>query len=77
VSTKAKATIEIAPSGKSRLARMLSIIYAADFVSVYLAFLNGADPTPVKYIQGLKDELGKKVNAQADITASIAQLGKK
>jgi glucose/mannose-6-phosphate isomerase len=77
VSAKAKATIELVPAGKSRLARMLSIIYAADFISVYLAFLNGADPTPVKYIQGLKEELGKKVNAQADITASFAKLGKK
>jgi glucose/mannose-6-phosphate isomerase len=77
LATKAKATAEIAPAGKSRIARMLSIMYTADFISVYLAFLNGADPTPVKYIQGLKDELAKKVNVQADVAASIAKLGKK
>nr|MDO8087624.1 bifunctional phosphoglucose/phosphomannose isomerase [Candidatus Sigynarchaeum springense] len=74
--TKANTAIEIAPAGKSRLARMLSIIYMSDFISVYLAFLNNADPTPVKYIQGLKDELGRKVNMQADFAAGIARLGK-
>ncbi len=77
VAAKAKATIELTPAGRSRIARMLSIIYAADYTSVYLAFLNGVDPTPVKYIQGLKEELGKKVNVQADITAHLAKLGKK
>ncbi|MEX2684516.1 MAG: bifunctional phosphoglucose/phosphomannose isomerase [Candidatus Sigynarchaeota archaeon] len=77
VAAKANSAIEIAPVGKSRLARMLSIIYMADFISVYLAFLNNADPTPVKYIQGLKDELRKKANTQADISAGIEKIGKK
>ncbi|MBN2152662.1 MAG: bifunctional phosphoglucose/phosphomannose isomerase [Candidatus Lokiarchaeota archaeon] len=76
VSEKAKTAIDIVPSGRSRLARMLSVMYAADFVSVYLAFLNGTDPTPVRYIQGLKDELGKKANMQAEIAAGIAKLGR-
>ncbi|NMC04185.1 MAG: bifunctional phosphoglucose/phosphomannose isomerase [Candidatus Lokiarchaeota archaeon] len=77
LASKAKAIAELYPEGKSRIARMLSIMYTADFISVYLAFLNGADPTPVKYIQGLKDELARKVNVQADISARIAKLAKK
>ncbi len=40
-----------------RLARMLSIMLLGDFASVYLAYLNGVDPTPVAKIDRLKKEL--------------------
>lgn len=50
---------EITSRGKSRLARMLSLIYIGDFVSLYLAFLYGQDPGPVKAIDYLKAELAK------------------
>ena len=43
--------------GKSTLAKMLSTVLVGDFVSVYLAVLNGIDPTPVKNISYLKDKL--------------------
>lgn len=43
--------------GKSTLAKMLSTVLVGDFVSVYLAVLQGIDPTPVKNINYLKDEL--------------------
>ncbi len=45
-------------SGK-RLARVYSLIYMGDFVSFYLAILNGINPTPVEIIDYLKKELGK------------------
>ncbi len=48
---------EITAEGKSPLARLLSLTYFADFVSVYLAILNGVDPTPVEAITKLKKEL--------------------
>ncbi len=40
--------------GMSRLARLLSLVLAGDFVSVYLAVLRGVDPTPVDVITQMK-----------------------
>nr|MDO8109781.1 bifunctional phosphoglucose/phosphomannose isomerase [Candidatus Sigynarchaeota archaeon] len=77
VASKAKAILELLPAGKSKLARMLSLMYMADFTSTYLALLNGSDPTPVKFIQGLKDELAKKVNLLTTIAEKIDKLRKK
>jgi len=48
---------ELWEKGKGRLARMFSLIYLGDFVSYYLAILNGVDPTPVKNIERLKKQL--------------------
>ncbi|MGE5530000.1 MAG: bifunctional phosphoglucose/phosphomannose isomerase [Patescibacteria group bacterium] len=48
---------EVAAAGKSALARMFSLIQHGDFVSLYLAMLNRADPTPVQAIDWLKREL--------------------
>lgn len=41
-----------------RLERMLSAMMLGDFTSVYLAYLNDIDPTPVKNIDELKKRLG-------------------
>jgi glucose/mannose-6-phosphate isomerase len=43
--------------GGGRLARMLCLMLLGDFTSVYLAYLNGVDPTPVKKIDSLKKQL--------------------
>jgi glucose/mannose-6-phosphate isomerase len=59
VSQYASRVIEIYSEGKSILARMFSLIYLGDWMSYYLAILNGVDPTPVKVIDYLKNELGK------------------
>ena len=51
-----KATrVELA--GDSVLAQLLWGCVLADFVSIYLAILNGVDPTPVALIEKLKKEL--------------------
>ena len=42
-----------------RLSRMLATMLLGDFASVYLAYLNGVDPTPVKKIDALKKELSR------------------
>jgi len=52
--------VDLNSDGDSRLSRMISLIQLGDFVSVYLALLNGADPTPVKVIDHLKSELAKQ-----------------
>jgi len=41
------------------LARVFSLVYIGDFVSFYLAILNGIDPTPVKAVDYLKAQLAK------------------
>ena len=51
--------LEVHSEGKSLLARLFSLIYLGDFVSLYLAVLNKVDPTPVKNIDFLKSELAK------------------
>jgi glucose/mannose-6-phosphate isomerase len=43
--------------GGGRLARMLCMMLLGDFTSVYLAYLNDVDPTPVKKIDALKKSL--------------------
>lgn len=49
--------IELFTEGHSKLARLFSLIYLGDWVSFYLAAINGVDPTPVEKIQILKDQL--------------------
>ena len=44
-------------SGDSVLAQLLWGCILADYVSIYLAILNGVDPTPVALIEKLKHEL--------------------
>lgn len=51
---------EIWGRGGSRLAQMLSLIHFGDYVSLYLAVLNGADPTPVQPIDYLKGRLATR-----------------
>ena len=50
-------TFALHVEGKSCLAKMISTIVVGDFLSVYLAVLRGADPTPVKVINLLKDSI--------------------
>ncbi len=58
IAPKAGVLREVWSEGDSLLARVLSIIYLGDYVSVYLAFLNDRDPTPVRAIDELKQKLG-------------------
>jgi len=53
----AGAVEEVWSEGDSRLARIFSVAYLGDFVSLYLAYLNGVDPTPVPAIDSVKDRL--------------------
>jgi len=51
------ASHEVWSEGNSRMARVFSVLYLGDFVSLYLAYLNGVDPTRIDAIDYLKREL--------------------
>jgi len=57
---KAGAVHEVWSKGDSILARVLSLIYLGDFVSLYLAYLNAADPMPVQVIDAFKSKLAAR-----------------
>jgi glucose/mannose-6-phosphate isomerase len=51
---------EIRGRGKGRLARLLSLVFIGDLVSVYLAYLRGVDPAPVEIIDAIKHGLRER-----------------
>ncbi len=51
---------EIFSEGESLLARLFSLICLGDFVSFYLAVVNGVDPAPVERIDTLKRRLAQE-----------------
>jgi glucose/mannose-6-phosphate isomerase len=48
---------EILSEGRTKLAKMLSVVCIGDFTSVYFAILKGVDPTPVETIDLLKAKI--------------------
>ncbi len=50
---------EIVSEGESREARMASLVQFGDYVSLYLALLAGADPTPIPSIDAFKRRLAE------------------
>ncbi|MBP7807220.1 bifunctional phosphoglucose/phosphomannose isomerase [Candidatus Saccharibacteria bacterium] len=57
LSGKRPAALEVQITGESLLEQMLWAITLGDYVSVYLALLNGVDPTPVVLIEKFKKAL--------------------
>ncbi len=57
ITGKAGALHEVWSEGESLLARVMSLIYLGDYISLYLSYLNRADPTPVEVIDYLKNKL--------------------
>jgi len=49
--------LEVWGEGEDPLSQALWLLYLGDWVSFYLALLNGVDPTPVRPIQELKQKL--------------------
>ena len=58
LSGKRPAPIVVEPRGETLLQQLVWGIAMGDFVSVYLALLNGVNPTPVDLVEKLKVELG-------------------
>ncbi len=49
--------IEVCTDAETQLARILSLVYLGDYVSIYLALLRGEDPAPVEIIDEFKEKL--------------------
>ena len=59
VESRAGAVQEVWSEGNSPLARIFSVISLGDYVSLYLAYLNAENPTPVEAIESLKKNLAQ------------------
>jgi glucose/mannose-6-phosphate isomerase len=66
-------TFDLEVQGECKLAKMLSTVVIGDFLSVYLAVLRGADPTPVLTINYLKDTL-KENGVRDKIVSDLEKL---
>jgi glucose/mannose-6-phosphate isomerase len=74
VFTKASKILEIVAEGKGKLARMLSVMCIGDYASVYLAILQNKDPSPVKIIDKVKNELSKKSDMEQKFEEELLRL---
>lgn len=52
------APVVVEPRGETLLQQLAYTFALADFVSIYVAILNGVNPTPVELVEKLKVELG-------------------
>ncbi len=59
VMDQALSVIEVSTIGSCRLARLFSLVQFADWISMYLAVMNGIDPTPIAKIDILKSKLAE------------------
>ncbi len=50
----------IKAEGKSEFSQVIAQIYFGDYVSYYLAIMNGTDPTPVELIESFKRKLANR-----------------
>ncbi|MBF2052779.1 MAG: hypothetical protein IGS03_04855 [Candidatus Sericytochromatia bacterium] len=50
---------QLSAAGSTRLERLLYLTYFGDFMSVYLALLQGIDPTPIEAIEQFKARLAQ------------------
>jgi glucose/mannose-6-phosphate isomerase len=73
-SSKVNKIMEIHARGKQKLTRMLSAMYVGDFASVYLAVLRGVNPTTIRTIDQLKQEM-KKLNMTRELEKEAEKLG--
>ncbi len=73
ISRKLVKILEIQSIGKSELAKMSSVICIGDFTSVYLAILRGIDPTPVKSIAILKENI-KQSGMKREILRELQKI---
>lgn len=59
VESRVATVVSVTADGRGALARALDLVLLGDYVSLYLALLNGVDPGPVEMIERLKGRLAE------------------
>jgi glucose/mannose-6-phosphate isomerase len=72
--TKAKSMIEINAQGQTVLARIFSLLFTADMISLYLAVLHRRDPIASKTFQILKYEMTERLGTLKKLEEEIQKL---
>jgi len=68
---KAQRVLEVYATGKSRLAKIFSLLHMGDMTSVYLAILRRTDPTPVRTIERIKEKVGETFDKMESLKEEI------
>jgi glucose/mannose-6-phosphate isomerase len=71
---KARKVLEVKTRGKTKLAKMFSVLFLGDMTSLYLAILLGVDPAPVKIITAMKKEMQRNYNVVGRLQEEIDAL---
>jgi glucose/mannose-6-phosphate isomerase len=69
--------IEIHSKGTNLLSQLFSITYIGDYISMYLAILNGFDPSSVDSIVYLKQQMEQREHTQTKLTEALTALSEK
>jgi glucose/mannose-6-phosphate isomerase len=73
-SKKAKSVIEIIAKGETRLARIFSLIFTVDMISMYLAVLYGRDPMASEIFPLLKHDITERLGTLRRLEEQIQKL---
>jgi glucose/mannose-6-phosphate isomerase len=71
---KVAKVLEVRAVGESDLAKMFSVIFLGDLTSIYLAILLGVDPSPVKIITAMKNEMKKQYDTVEKLRKELDML---
>lgn len=74
VSGKARKVHEIYARGEGRLARVLSLLFAGDSLSVYLAVLRGVDPSATRSIEEVKRGMRERFDLAGRLRVEIENI---
>jgi len=74
LSNRVGGVLEIHAEGDSILAKMFSVIYVGDLVSIYLAMLRGVNPDVVPLVSRVKGEVAKRLNIISELKADIEEM---
>jgi glucose/mannose-6-phosphate isomerase len=77
IKDKVKEMKEIWAEGKSKLAKMMSLVFLGDVLSYELAVLNNVDPVEVESIVVLKEKLKEKLNLVKKLEKDITDIRKR
>jgi glucose/mannose-6-phosphate isomerase len=72
IKNKVKGMEEIWAEGKSKLAKMMSLVFLGDVLSYELAVLNDVDPVEVENIGILKKKLKERLNLVEKLEKDIS-----